>query len=150
MDEDAEFRIRSWLKRNRIELVELLSLSLAEWIVGRLITPLPFIAAVVAPALEALVPAGRKGDSGAGAAALRSRMPRRLALAGATCAAWIYYWDLPAKCLFLGPTWIAVAWVLHMNWPAFPGKARELLLWSARHVRLSSRAQAVFRLGHAQ
>jgi len=134
----------SWLRRHRLEVADALSFCVAVGTVGRFITTLPFPAVACALFAAIMLPSRPQNKALTRTRAFLSGMSRRLVLLAAVGIAWLYFWNLSAKCLWLGPIWIGIAWIASWDWSPFLAWARMALAWIERNR--SPRAEGVMRI----
>jgi hypothetical protein len=131
-------------RRHQLHAIDIAGLLIAEGIVGRFITHLPFLAAASVLAAESLIPSRSTPGATYRVQAFASRMPRRLVLLAATGFAWMYFWSLPARCLWLGPIWIGLVWIPSWNWRRIAGVSRLGASWIVRHGIEAAWARSAF------
>ena len=155
-------RLLSWLRRHRLDVADLVGLGVALGVVARWITPLPFPATASAMAAAAMLPSRAHADLPSPDRAFRASLPRRLIYLAAVGIAWVGFFGLPARSLWLGPIWIALAWAASLDWrPAgrlcrsgldrlgafgFLTVEKPRVLAEAVKARVSPRAQEPLRL----
>jgi hypothetical protein len=115
-------------------VVDLIGLGLSAGAVGKYITPLPFLAVAGALLAAALLPSPAPKGSASRGRQLLVGMIRRVVLVAGIGAAWMYFWELPARCLWLGPIWLGVVGVA--QWKQLPllSWVRASVSWIERYV----------------